>query len=243
MGYDACMPTILFESADLLALNKPAGLITHRDGRTLEPSVAEWIAEHYPDMTSIGAPWMSPQGEAISISGLVHRLDRPTSGVLLAARTPEMFEYLKAEFKARRVTKMYRALVRGHVVGDAGRIVAAIERTSTVPKRWYAVPREESHVRAAITDFTVLSRGTTPTGESYTYLEIYPKTGRTHQIRVHMASIGHPLVGDHQYDASALQIFGFTYPALHALGIECMMPQGDRMTFEAPLPSTWAPVL
>ena len=242
MRYDDPMPSVIYESPELLVLNKPTGLITHSDGRTQEPSLAEWIAERYPAMTAIGAPWVSPQGESISVSGLVHRLDRPTSGIMLAARTPGMYDHLKSEFKARRITKTYRALVMGHVESEAGRIVAAIERSSTPPKRWYAVPCDESHVRAAITDYTVLARGTGNDGQKYTYVELKPHTGRTHQIRVHMASTAHPLAGEHLY-GEAVGVLGFAQPALHALSIAFTPPAGERVEYRAPLPEAFEAVV
>lgn len=228
------MPSVISETGDVLVLNKPAGLIVHSDGRTVEPSVAEWVAEKYPALASVGEPWVSPQGESVRVCGVVHRLDRTTSGVLLVAKTPEMFSYLKGEFKARRIEKTYHALVYGNVEGESGRIVAEIARTGTAPKRWYAKPREQNHPRAAITDWRVLKRFETD-GEPVTYLELSPKTGRTHQLRVHLASIGHPIVGDHLYAPEKPALFGFTRPALHAYGVSLSI-EGQSHTFTAPLP-------
>lgn len=229
------MPTVIAETSDLLVLNKPAGLIVHSDGRTVEPSVAEWVAEKYPALVSVGEPWMSPQGESVRVCGIVHRLDRTTSGVLLVAKTQEMFSYLKGEFKARRVEKTYHALVYGNVEGESGRIVAEIARTGTVPKRWYAKPRDENHPRAAITDWRVLRRFETG-GKPVTYLELSPKTGRTHQLRVHLASIGHPIIADHLYAPDKPALFGFTRPALHAYSISVIL-KCERKTFVAPVPA------
>lgn len=231
------MPTVIAENEYVLVLNKPAGLITHSDGRTQEPSTADWIAEHYPQLREIGEPWISPQGEVISVCGLVHRLDRTTSGVMIAAKTNDIFHFLRAEFKARRVEKVYRAVVYGHLETDEGTIVAEIDRTSTTPRRWYAVSCEESHKRAAITEWKVLSRGTDEGGNTYTCVEVYPKTGRTHQIRVHFASIGHPLVSDHLYAPELSRLLGFFRPALHAYAITFSLPSGERVSYIASLPS------
>ncbi len=239
----ACMPRVIHKDAELLILYKPAGLIVHSDGRTIEPSVAEWIAEKYPDMAQVGEPWVSPQGVSIRVCGLVHRLDRSTTGVLIAACTPDMYAYLKGEFKARRITKTYRALVRGHISHDAGEIVAAIERTTTVPKRWYAVPCERDHVRAAVTPYQVLSRGETADGVQYTYVELSPKTGRTHQIRVHMAHMGHPLFGDALYGANSPDSNMVSRIALHALSVEFVLPSGTRVRYGAPLPDDMSALL
>jgi RluA family pseudouridine synthase len=233
---DTAMPAVIFENKYLIALNKPTGLITHSDGRTIEPSVAEWVAGHYPVLRGIGEPWVSPQGEVVQMNGVVHRLDRATSGVLLVAKSNEIFTYLRGEFKARRVEKVYRAIVYGHMEKDEGRIVAEIDRTTTVPKRWYAKLCEESNIRAAVTDWNVLSRGVDEAGERYTYVEARPKTGRTHQIRVHFAFVGYPLVSDHLYASDRVPMLGFTRPALHAYSISLVLPNHEKLSYCAPLP-------
>jgi len=232
------VPSIIAETSDILAIAKPAGLITHRDGRNSEPSVAEWLIARYPELAAIGE-WVSPQGEHIALGGLVHRLDRGTSGVLLAAKTQEAYEYLKGEFKARRVEKKYLAYVHGQMKKAEGRIVAEIARSSTPPKKWYAKDCAENAKRAAITDWRVLEKL-----EDATLLELYPRTGRTHQIRVHLSHIGHPVVGDLLYArdySSVLQKTGTITEErgrmyLHATSITLTLPSGERATFEAPLP-------
>lgn len=233
-------PHVIAETDDLLVLDKPAGLIVHSDGRTEEPSLAEWVAENYPELANIGEPWVSPQGEHVQVSGIVHRLDRTTSGVMLVAKNREMFTYLKNEFKERRVEKIYWA----HVYGDMeeeGSIVAEIMRSNSVPKRWYARPCDESDKRAAITKWRVLARLIDPeTGKHVTRLEVRPLTGRTHQIRVHMASIGHPIVSDHLYAPDRPQLLGFKYPALHAYSITVTLLSGERATFMAPALGTFS---
>lgn len=235
-------PSVLFESKELLVIDKPMGLIVHRDGRTFEPSVAEWVLHHYPELADVGEPWTSPQGETISLPGIVHRLDRTTSGVLLIAKTAEMYQYMKQQFRERKIEKTYRAWVYGHMnpsnsSGQAsGTIIAEIVRTKDVPKRWMARPTTREDARAAITNWTVQKEITDPTtGEAASLLEITPETGRTHQIRVHLASIDHPIVADHLYAAVRNPILGFSRPALHAHGISLVI-DGKRHTFTAPLP-------
>lgn len=228
------MPRIVRETVNILAIDKPAGLIVHSDGRTEEPSLAEWLIERYPAQAQVGEPWLSPQGEAVRVGGIVHRLDRTTSGILLAAKSPAMFDYLKGEFKARRVEKTYRAFVYGHPRENSGRIVAEIMRTKEAPRKWYARPCEESDPRAAISNWRVLRRfsdGAEPVAE----LELRPETGRTHQLRVHLASIGHSIVSDHLYDAEHPPLLGFTRPALHAAEIALVI-EGKREVFTAPVP-------
>jgi 23S rRNA pseudouridine1911/1915/1917 synthase len=218
---------IIEENELLIAIDKPAGLIVHRDGRTYEPSLAEWIGEKFPKLRGIGE-WISPQGEHIALNGLVHRLDRTTSGVVLAAKTQDMFDYLKQEFKERRVEKKYLAWVYGKM-SDEGTICAEIMRSTTTPKRWYAEARESTNPRVAITSWRVVE-----SLDDATLLEVIPKTGRTHQIRVHLASIDHPIVGDHLYASDFAPILGFTRPALHAASISLILPY--PATYEAQLP-------
>ena len=248
LEYVDSVPSIIFDSDDLLAIDKPAGLIVHSDGRTEEPSVAEWVLEKYPALKDVGEPWTSPQGEVIPLPGIVHRLDRTTSGAMLIAKTSEMYRYLKEEFKARRIQKTYLAWAYGHPKEKEGTVVAEIVRTSEIPKRWAARPTTNDDKRAAclrrqaITKWKVLKQT-----DDASLLEIKPETGRTHQIRVHLASIGHPIVADHMYAADrasseeALRLagrtcLGFMRPALHASSITLEI-KGKRQTFTAPLPN------
>lgn len=232
------MPRVIAETDEILVLDKPAGLIVHSDGRTEEPSVADWILQNYPALEGVGEPWISPQGERVTLPGIVHRLDRTTSGVMLVAKTGAMYAYLKMEFKERRVEKIYRAYVYGRMGAEEadsnssrqGRIVAEIKRSSNPPRRWYSRPCEENNVCAAITDWKLLKQL-----KDAAYLEVRPRTGRTHQIRVHLASIGHPIVADHLYAADCPLLLGFTRPALHATSISVAL-DGKRETFQAPLP-------
>jgi 23S rRNA pseudouridine1911/1915/1917 synthase len=229
------MPQIIAETDEMIAVDKPAGLIVHSDGRTEEASLAEWLIAKYPMLADVGESWVSPQGESVRVAGIVHRLDRTTSGVVLVAKTQEMFAYLKNEFKERRVEKVYRAFVYGHPEKDSDRIVAEIMRSSEIPKRWFARPCDESDKRAAITEWKVL-RSFFDGTEQVSELELHPLTGRTHQLRVHLASIGHPILADHLYAQDRSPLLGFTRPALHAFSISIDV-HGKREVFTAPLPS------
>ena len=236
---------VLYEDENVLVINKPAGLITHSDGRTKEPSVAEWMLEKYPASRDVGEPWTSPQGEVILRPGIVHRLDRGTSGVMILAKTNEAYAFLKKQFGDRSTEKLYRALVYGHPRKDAGVIEAEIVRLRTVPPRWGVAREGESRKhREAVTEWQVLSRSTDPAlGEKAAYLEARPKTGRTHQIRVHFKHAGHPVVCDPLYANGRPCLFGFSRPALHAFSLSLTLPSGERRTFEAPLPGDFKTAL
>lgn len=234
-------PVILGENKYILAVNKPAGLITHSDGRTIEPSLAEWLIARCPYLEDIGEPWVSPQGERVRVGGLAHRLDRMTSGVLLAAKTNDAFVYLRDQFKKRSIQKTYLALVHGYMREESGEIVAEIARSRERPKRWFAKSRDASHPRAAITRWRVVQRARFA-GAPTTLVEACPLTGRTHQIRVHFASIGHSLVADHLYAPPDAPTLGFSRSLLHASRIVLALPDGTQAIYEAPLPDDIAAV-
>ena len=236
---------ILYEDDNLVVINKPAGLIVHSDGRTQEPSVAAWALARYPELRDVGEPWTSPQGETILRPGIVHRLDRGTSGVMILAKTSEAYKFLKEQFGDRSTEKSYRTLVYGHPAQDEGVIEAEIVRIRSMPPRWGVAREGEGRThRAAITEWRVLSRGADlATGEKVSYLEARPKTGRTHQIRVHFKHLGHPVVCDPLYAKGRPCLFGFGRPALHAFSLSITLPSGERRTFEAPLPDDFKSAL
>ncbi len=228
--------SVLYEDVDVLVIDKPAGLIVHSDGRTIEPSVSDWILKHYPGMESVGEPWVSPQGEVIPRPGIVHRLDRATSGVMIIAKTQAAHAFLKKQFQDRSVQKEYRAFVYGHPKEDTGVIEAEIRRTRSTPPRWSAEPGRANR-RAAVTEWEVLRRGTDrETKEPASSLLVRPKTGRTHQVRVHLKAIHHPVVCDSLYAPKQPCLLGFSRPALHASRLSLTLPSGEKKTFEASLP-------
>ncbi|MBU6491098.1 RluA family pseudouridine synthase [Patescibacteria group bacterium] len=232
-------PAVIYEDDDALVINKPAGLIVHSDGRTKEPSVVTWVLERYPALAAVGEPWESPQGEVVPRPGIVHRLDRDTSGVMILAKTEEAYTFLKNQFQSRTTEKVYRAFIYGHPAEDQGTIEAEIVRIRSMPPRWgVARAGEEKKHRAAVTDWRVLARGTDPeTREKVTYLEAFPRTGRTHQIRVHLKHINHPVICDKLYAKGKPCLLGFSRQALHAASLTITLPKGERRTFEAPPPA------
>jgi 23S rRNA pseudouridine1911/1915/1917 synthase len=232
-------PQILFEDDAALVIDKPAGLIVHSDGRTKEPSVAEWALARYPALKDVGEPWTSPQGEVVERPGIVHRLDRTTSGVMILAKTHEAYTFLKAQFGERTVSKTYLAYAYGHQKRDSGIIEAEIVRLRSTPPRW-GVRRgaEEKKHRAAVTEWRVEKCGhDADTGAPVSYMILVPKTGRTHQIRVHLKHLGHPVVCDHLYAKGKQCLLGFERPALHAYALSLTIPSGEGKMFVAPLPA------
>lgn len=231
--------TILYEDEDILAADKPAGLIVHPDGRTEEPSVSEWFVSKYPGSKEVGEALVLNDGRVIERPGVVHRIDRDTSGVLLLAKTKRGHQVLKEQFQEREVEKIYHAFVRGLLKDDRGSINLPIARSASNFKKWSATRGRRGEEREALTYYQVLKRlpeiGTT-------FVEAKPKTGRTHQIRVHFKAIHHPIVGDKLYGSSKFSKtspesrLGFERLALHARSIGFKNTAGESVVVEAPYP-------
>jgi 23S rRNA pseudouridine1911/1915/1917 synthase len=208
---------ILYQDADLIALNKPAGMTVHPGAGRPSGTLVNALLHHFAALSGAG-------GE--ERPGIVHRIDKDTSGVLLVARHDAAHRKLAAQFAARQVEKVYLALVEGRVKQDSGRIEKPISRD---PVRRVRMTARLAAGRAAVTDYQVRRRY-----KEFTFLEVRIGTGRTHQIRVHLASIGHPVAGDRLYGARAADYGRFF---LHARRIAFRQPStGERVTVEAPLP-------
>jgi RluA family pseudouridine synthase len=214
-------PEILYEDEQLVAVNKPAGMIVYPDGKHDYPALSHWLEGRY--------------GEGNF--HFVHRIDRETSGVLVVARTEEAFEFLKEQFKSRETKKTYRAFVHGTFKEERGIIDKPIgsSRGGAGPrsaKLSYGVQRD------AVTMYKVLKSRPHNVGtqEPVSYVEVFPKTGRTHQIRVHFASVGRPIIADRLYGSGRPALLGFKRLALHALSLAITHPSGGEMVFVAPLP-------
>lgn len=231
---------VLYEDKDILAVNKPAGLMVHGDGRAKGPFLTDWVLENYPGTKEVGEPARSASGEDIDRYGIVHRLDRETSGVLLIAKTQKGFECLKSQFHERSVKKKYLAYVWGDLKEDFGTIDRPIGRSSSDFRKWSAQRGARGEMREAETYWSKVRLGrwnmSDGTGLPFTVVEVEPKTGRTHQIRVHFAAIQHPVVGDKLYAPKRPQALGFERTALHATSIEFENCEGKRVTVKAPLP-------
>lgn len=224
---------VIYEDDDILVVHKPEGLMVHGDGRSTESTLADWLLEQYPDMKDVGEPWEDADGKRIVRPGIVHRLDRDTSGVMVVAKTSESYEHLKGQFKERRVEKTYHTVVYGNIKEDEGLIDKPIGKSNKDFRRFSAQPKARGTMRDAVTEYRVIGRAA---DKSACYLEVRPKTGRTHQIRVHMKAIHHPVVCDPLYAEGRECLFGLKRLALHAFALTFVTPSGEEETFTAPLP-------
>ncbi len=240
-------PSVIFEDRDFIVINKPAGLLVHRTlAKREETTLVEWILARYPEVKSVGDSstdsTRSPQASSGQVNlrpGIVHRLDRETSGVMLVARSQKGFTFLKQIFQKHEIKKTYLALVWGRVKDKKGSIKTPIGlKTGTT--RHTVRGKNVKLMKEARTDYRVLKRFGTGE-EELTLLTVMPQTGRTHQIRVHLASIGYPVVGDALYGGKARYEKSRTLSVfrqfLHADSIEFTGPDGSRLRFSADLPS------
>ncbi|MDE2144831.1 MAG: RluA family pseudouridine synthase [Patescibacteria group bacterium] len=231
-------PEVIYESPDFVAVNKPAGLLMHetavsKKSDIKEKTLAGWAANKYPEILSVGDdPETRP--------GIVHRLDKETSGVVLIPRNQKYFEYLKSLFQNHTVKKTYLALVKGRVKNESGAIDKPIGLKPGTVKRVVG-GRRMKDIKEAITEYRVKSRFEI-NGKEYTLIEATPLTGRTHQIRVHLTSIGRPVVGDKLYGGED----SFLNPRrqlLHADSIEFPVASGKMLKISADMPEDFKEVV
>lgn len=225
---------VLYEDADCVVINKTAGLVVHEDGRTTEPTVVDWLLARAPLARGVGEAGTTPDGTSLERSGVVHRLDRDTSGVLILAKTQEAFIHLKAQFQSREARKEYRTFVYGTMKEKWGTIKRPIGKSGKDFRLRSAERGARGILRSALTDWELIGQSTT-----HAYLKVFPKTGRTHQIRVHLKAIGKPIVGDTLYTGGEYAqkgTLGFTRLALHAYRLTLTLPNSEKQTFCAPLP-------
>jgi len=230
--------TVLYEDNDIVVINKPASLIVHTDGVTEEGTVVEWLLTHAPIARGVGDVAHSHDGTPLERSGIVHRLDRDTSGVLVLAKTADAHAHVKAQFQNRAVKKEYRAFVYGRLNDRWGTINRPIGRSPRDHRMWSAQPGAKGVLREAITDFERIGEGEYE-GESFSYVKLFPKTGRTHQLRVHLKAIDRPIVGDPIYATHLRERsnhLGMNRLALHAHALEFTLLGGETERFIAPVP-------
>lgn len=220
---------VVYEDEHLLVIDKPAGLVVHPGAGRSTGTLVHGLLAAYPEVIGVGVDPSRP--------GIVHRLDKGTSGLLLVARTQPAYESLVDALSARAVHRRYRTLVWGHVAAATGLIDAPIGRSAREPTRMAVAVRGKE----ARTRYEVLATYAEPV--EVTQLACTLETGRTHQIRVHLRSIGHPVVGDVRYDG-ARQSLPIARPFLHAEILDLAHPvTGEPLHLESPLPADLEAVL
>jgi 23S rRNA pseudouridine1911/1915/1917 synthase len=220
------MPKIIFENKDYIVVDKPAGLAVHTGVGTSEKTLVDFLLEKFPEIKSVGDdPEVRP--------GIVHRLDKETSGVMVVARNQKTFEFLKDLFKNREVEKKYLTVVHGKLKMKEGKIEGEMGRSKR-DFRKQALVRGKILVRKerySLTFYTVKKEL-----EKYSLLEVSPKTGRMHQIRVHLHSVGHPIVGDKKYTFKEYKNVDAPRMFLHAASISFIGPGNEKYFFESEVP-------
>lgn len=229
---------VLFADDHLIAVNKPAGLAVHPAPSHRQPTLVDSLLARFPELASMA------EADGVLRPGIVHRLDKDTSGVMVVARTPLARASLARQFKERTVTKTYLAVVRGRVAREAFTIAKPVGRHPTERKRMSTRSRAP---RAALSHVKLLRHLQSAGGAALSLLLVRPETGRTHQIRVHLASIGHPCLGDQVYGGRGEEPgegCGLRRQALHALGLVVRHPtSGARLVFTAAAPADIADFL
>ncbi len=228
---------LVYEDAALLVVDKPAGMVVHPAPGHSRGTLVNAVLAHCPELAGSG-DGMPTEARP----GIVHRLDRDTSGLILVAKSDKVRRALQRQFKERQVRKAYLVLLDGHLQPAWGRIEAPIGRDPRHRQRMAVL----AGGREAITEYHVLeqfSHQIGPAAGDYSLVEAEPRTGRTHQIRVHLASIGHPVVGDAVYGRRKARL-PVPRQFLHAWRLEFKHPlTGQRMELEAPLPDDLGSVL
>ncbi|MFA6353652.1 MAG: RluA family pseudouridine synthase [Candidatus Paceibacterota bacterium] len=204
---------ILYEDSNILAIDKPSGILVHPDKWSKEKTILDLFIKKYPKLE------------------IVHRLDKDTSGVMLLAKNKKTHEFLKSQFQNRDVKKIYVAIVSGSVNNDRGVINKPIGRSPKDFRRRLAGRGARGEMREAVTEYRVLKRL-----KNFTYLEVRPKTGRTHQIRVHLKYLNHPVVCDSLYNPDNPCPKGLKRLALHAKSIEFKNLKGEIIKVESSIP-------
>jgi len=231
---------ILYEDDDCAVINKLPGYMVHPDGRGGGPFVTEWVVKNFPEAAKVGEPIRAQDGTTIDRPGIVHRLDRETSGALIIAKTSEAHARLKKQFQDRTIEKKYVAFVWGRMEEEFGTIDRPIGRSGSDFRKWSAQRGARGDMREAETYWTRLAFkeiGTGPESQAFSLIQAEPKTGRTHQIRVHFAAIQHPVVCDRLYAPKRPLALGFERTALHSQSIEFETKEGKRVIVVAPLPA------
>ncbi len=235
-------PELIYADEDFVIVNKPAGMPVHEAKHSTNRTLVDWLLERFPEIKDVGDV---PADEAKAIHlyrpGIVHRLDKQTSGVMVVARNQQSFARLKELFQSRAVVKVYLALACGRLKERRGTITGALGRLASSPTKMgvlgarggIRMPKE------AVTEYAVLERFDCAHRKQFsaaTLLEVRPRTGRMHQIRAHLASIGHPVAGDTVYGGKNVCFKELGRYFLHAATLSFAFREGQLLSFSAELP-------
>lgn len=230
--------SIIYQDNDIVVINKPAGISVHKGVAEKGETIADWLVEKFSEVKAVGELPVFGQADQLR-PGIVHRLDKETSGVLAMARNQKAFEFLKSQFQNREVVKKYVALVEGELKNEKGVISLPIGKSANDFRKKSSFSNAKGDLREAITEYKTLENFS-----DYTLVDVYPKTGRTHQIRVHFKAMGNPIVCDSLYGGKRMTCpFGLTRHFLHANFLEFVAPSGARLKIEADLPEDLEKVL
>lgn len=224
-------PEIIYQNPDLIVVSKPAGMPVHEAKHSTDYSLCDWLLEKFPEIKDVGD--IRANENIPYRPGIVHRLDKRTSGVMVIARNQKSFLRLKEIFKSREIEKVYTALVCGRLKEKSGIIQKSIGRIVSAPTKM-GIPSSRGKLRLvkdAVTEYKILKEFS-----ETSLLEVRPKTGRMHQIRVHLASIGHPVAGDTVYGGKNVCFKDLGRYFLHASSLSFSWKPGERLTFDADLP-------
>lgn len=218
---------VLFENNDYIIINKPSGLVVHPYDYSTEYTLLDFLHEKLSEIFFGNNIITLQDKRIINLGGIVHKLDRDTSGVMVIAKKEEIFKDLQEQFRNHKINKLYIALVEGNIEKDVFTIDAPLGRSKKDYKQSTNPENPRGELRSAITDVHVLKRN-----KITTLVELSPKTGRTHQLRAHMSSIGHPIIGDKIYGS----ITESPRIMLHAHKLSFMLNKKEY-TFEAEIPN------
>ena len=241
-------PQIIYADDDIVVINKPAGLITHQKNlEDKQPSLVDWVIEKYPNLKNIGEPFIA-SGVEVPRAGIVHRLDKDTSGLIVITKNDSAFNYMKKQFQNHTIRKHYYALVFGKPKESSGVVNAPLGRIG-MKRTTQMTGKKLIDGKDSITKYKTIKNfpakdGSASGRDKFTLLDVSPKTGRTHQIRVHLKSINCPVAGDIIYTPKGWQRpEGLNRLFLHAYKLEFITPGGKAMTIEADLPEDLQKVL
>lgn len=212
---------IIYQDENIIVVNKPDGIQVHPDSNEKNNTLVNGLINEFPEIINVGEDKNRP--------GIVHRLDKDTSGIIVVARNQRAFEELKRKFQNREIEKKYWAIVYGKP-DESGVIDKPLARATTYKKQVVAGKKTKTKIREAVTQYKVIKYA-----DDMTLVEVTPKTGRFHQIRVHMASIGHPVVGDKLYKLKKIANISVPRQLLHAKNIKFEL-FGKEFEFEADVP-------